>query len=230
MTTALDIITRACRLLGVVRKTESLGADEAADGLVALNGMIASWSNTTLSIHGLTWESFSLSAASVYTIGSGQTINTVLPMKISAAAINIGSVDYPLTVLTDQQYQQDISFKSIASNIPDYITYDNGYLIGKIRFYPQLGTAATLKLQSEKVITAFASLAATVDLPPGTDDALVFNLALRLAPEYEIEPSKLVYKGAMESLAMIRLNAARARPMKYSPDPIRTGDIYSGYW
>ena len=37
MTTALDLITGAARLLGVVRKGEALDDDEATDGLDALN-------------------------------------------------------------------------------------------------------------------------------------------------------------------------------------------------
>jgi hypothetical protein len=44
VTTAIDLITRSMRLARVLSKGEPLDADESADGLAALNSMMASLS------------------------------------------------------------------------------------------------------------------------------------------------------------------------------------------
>lgn len=43
MATALDVITRALRMLGAVSTGEVPSADEAADGLTTLQGMLGQW-------------------------------------------------------------------------------------------------------------------------------------------------------------------------------------------
>lgn len=204
-TSALNIITEAAQLLGVVFKSESLSSDEANDGLIALNDMLDSWSNDGLIISAYTLESFSLTGAASYTIGSGGTFNTVRPISIATAVIRYSSVDYPLEFITQEAYQQQIAIKTLTSPIPDYITYDNDYPLGKIKLYPLDTAGSTLYLQSNKPLTNLSALTTTVSLPPGWKRALKYNLALELAPQYtDNPPSPLVIQTARESLGMLR--------------------------
>lgn len=227
MTTARDIITGAVKLLGSLRKGETLDADEAADGLVALNEMISSWGNSSLLIPSRTWESFNISSGTAYTIGSGQTLNTTRPISIQRAFTRISNIDYPLTYLTDEEYE-DISFKSISTSIPEYYTYDNAYPYGTIRLYPSLATSAELHLLSEKPLTEFTTLNTSVDLAPGVKRALRFNLAIDLAPEYETAVSPEVANTAVTSLNSISLAVAKNRPIKYDPAYLDPINIYTG--
>lgn len=228
MTTALDIITGASRLIGVTFKSEALDSDEAADGLVSLNDMLSSWSNNGLLVPYRTWESFNVSGASFYSIGAGQTLNTVRPSFIRAAFIRSGNVDYSMECITDEQYES-ITFKSITSPFPDYLTYDNGYPYGKIRMYPQLSPSAELHLLTEKPLTSFATLTTTVDLPPGWNKALRFNLAIDMAPEYGVEVPASVVKGASDSKAEIMLAIAKNRPIKFKRNVLQNRNIYNAY-
>lgn len=230
MTTALDIITGAARLIGAVRMNEALAGHEAANGLVALNDMISSWSNNSLNIYARTLESLTLStSAQSYTIGSGATLNTTRPVKIVSGSIRSGNLDYDVEFISETEFES-ITLKSVSGGTPYYATYNNAYPTGTLRFYPMPTAGDVLRLLSEKPLTEFAALGTTVDLPPGTKKALRFNLALDLAPEYGIEPSKLVVKGAMESLGAIRLAAAKNRPMPYLPSTDYEGNIYTGYY
>lgn len=230
MTTALDIITGAAKLIGVVFKSEALSADEASDGLVSLNDMVSSWSNNSLLIYARTWESFNISAAASYTIGPSQTINTVRPIAIKAAFIRSGGIDYNMRQITDEQYE-DISLKSVTSPFPEWFDYDNGYPYGTLRFYPQLGVSAELHLLLEKPLTSFPTLTTQVDLPPGTNKALKYNLAIDMAPEYGVEIPDSVLKGAADSLLNISLAVAKNRPIKFRPDqPNINGRIYGGWY
>jgi len=214
VSTARDLVKGAMKLLGVLRKGESPDADEATDGFTALNQMLASWSNENLICYARTRDSYTLTGASSYTIGSGATINTTKPVEIISAYVTTGSVDYPLTFINDEVYDQYVSYKSVTSSIPSYINYSNGHPNGTIRLWPIDTSGTVLHLLSEKAITQFTSLDTTVDLPTGWEKALKYGLALDIAPEYGIgTPPPSVIAGARESKGLIELSVAKARPM-----------------
>lgn len=216
MTTALDIITGAARLLGVVRKGEALDADEAADGLSALNDMIASWSSERLFIAVRTRDSFTLTASATHTIGTDQTLNTVAPIRISNAFIRNGDLDYPLTIITDEEYDS-LALKTLAASPPAYINYikSNSSNVGTIRLYPVPSASDALHLLSEKAVTDVALTSDTVFLSQvGFKRALKYNLAIDLAPEYGVEPSNAVVAIARSSLGAIKLEVAKNIKMR----------------
>lgn len=229
-TTALQLITGALRLIQAVRKTEAITADEAEDGLAALNELLGSWSNETLNITSRVTESFNITSGTSYTIGSGQTLNTTRPISIEAAFIRIGNIDYPLTKITDEEYSS-IAYKSLGTTIPQYFNYNNGYPYGTIKIYPALVGNVGLHLLSEKPLTEIATINTEIDLPAGTKRALKYNLAVDLAPEYGKQVSEVVYKIAKESLGQIRLSVAKNRPIKQRYDnSIAGNNIYTGYY
>lgn len=228
VTTALNIIEGAGRLIGIIRKGEAMSADEGADGLVALNDMLASWSNNSLLVYNRVSESFSLvSGTASYLIGAGQTFSTVKPIKIISAFIRDGNTDYPLVVLSDDEYQ-NVSDKTSQSDIPDYLTYNNAHPYGTITLYPKPGAANTIHLLSEKVLTALASLSTTVDLPAGWNRALKYNLAVAIAPEYGAQLDPLVLRAAKESKDEIKNAINRNRSMAYKPSGVQKTNIYNG--
>jgi len=225
MTSALQLITGAARLIGVIRKSEAMTADEAADGLVALNDMLASWSNNGLLCVSRVWEYFTVNSALSYTIGTGQELNTTRPLSIKAAFFRVGTIDYPLEIITDEQYES-ITLKTLSTNYPQYLSYDNAYPYGTIRLYPQ--GAGELHLLSEKPITNIAGLSTTVDLPAGWNRAIRYNLAIDIAPEYGEEPSPAVVEMAKQSKMEIMLSIAKNRPIKAQPSKYSWYDSYSG--
>lgn len=229
MTSALDIITGGAKLLGLVFKSEALAADEAADGLITLNDMLDTWSNDNLATFAYTLESFPLTSSVSYTIGVGGNFNTARPINIVDAVIRSGSIDYPLTVITQEEYQTQIANKTIASTIPQYLTYDNGYPLGIIKMYP-VASGGTLYLQSNKPLSNLSGLSTVVDLPPGWKRALKYNWALSAAGEYGIEPSASVVQVAKQSLGAIRRSTAVNNAMPLLPSVTNTSNIYTGYW
>jgi hypothetical protein len=216
MSTALDLITGAARLLGVVRKGEALDADEASDGLSALNDMLASWSSERLFVSVRTRDNFTLTASATHTIGTGQTLNTVAPIRISDAFIRNGDLDYPLTIITDEEYDS-LALKTLAASPPSCINYikSNTSNVGTIRLYPVPSASDSLYLLSEKVATQVALTSDTVFLPhAGFKRAIKYNLAIDLAPEYGVEPSNAVVAIAKTSLGAIKLEVARNMKMR----------------
>jgi hypothetical protein len=229
MTTALQIITGAGRLLQVIRKGEAMAADEAMEGLTALNEMIGSWGNNALLVPSRVTETFSVSAATSYTIGSGGTLNTTRPTKIISAYFTSGGLDYPMEYISEEEYA-NITLKTITSPFPQFYTYTNAYPLGTIKVYPSLGSSAILNLLSEKPLTAFALLSTDASLPLGWIRALRYNLAMELAPEYGKEPSAAVIAIATQSKQAISLAIAKNKPIKFIPNSTSGwGSIYDGW-
>lgn len=227
MTTVNDIVTKAFQKVGILTKTEVISADEMLDGIDTLNAMLSSWSNDSMMVNARTRDDVSLiSGVSTYTIGTGQTFNTVRPTFINDAYVTIGSTDYPLTVITDEIYD-DIAIKSI-SGIPEYINYDNAYPVGKIRIYPVPSANYTLHIVSEKPLSQF-SINSNVDLPAGWEQALIYNLALLIAPEYNQPLDQVILKIASDSKASIQRAIMRNRTLDAQPNAGNSNNIYSGW-
>lgn len=229
MTTARDIIKKALQKNGALIKSESPDYDEAIDGLSALNALIASWSNDSLVIYARSWETFSITAnVASYTIGTGGALNTSRPSNIVAAYTRSGGIDYPITIVDDESYNT-ITFKT-AQGIPTFLNYDGGYPLGTVRMYPVPSAAYSLFLLTEKPLTEFASLDTELSMPAGTERALIYNLAIELAPEYNQQVTPSIEKIAAESLGLIRSKVAQVRGMDAFPRDITVRNIYSGYW
>ncbi len=228
-TSALDIITGAAKLLGVVFKSEALDADEANDGLVTLNDMLDSWSNDSLRVTAFTVENFALTSAASYTIGSGGNFNTSRPITVKSAVVRVGSIDYPLRWLSVEEYQTEVIAKAISTTIPRFAVYDNAYPLATLTFYA-VPSGGTFYLQSKKPLANLSALNSTVDLPPGWKKALKYNLAIDLAPQYGAQVAPEVAEGAAESLGLIKHAVLASTPMHLLDGSVNDGNIYSGYW
>lgn len=227
MTTARSIIKKSLQKIGALVKSEEPAADESADGLSALNALMASWSNDSLNEYARTLETFSLTSAANYTIGSGGNFNTVRPSNIVSATVRSGDIDYVVTVIDDETYNS-ISYKGLTG-IPEFLNYSNAYPLGVIKLYPRDSGVLSITLLTEKPLTEFASLDTDMSLPDGWERALIYNLALELAPEYNMKPDAYIAKVAQESLGMIRGKVAQVRGMDAFPDGVQVRNIYSGW-
>lgn len=226
--TALDIITGASRLIGVTFVSETLPADDANDALLVLNDMLDSWSNDGLMTYSSALENFSLTGATSYTIGSGGTFNTTRPINILSAVVRLSNVDYPLEIITQDQYQLEINNKSVTSSTPQYLTYDNAYPLGTIKMFPIPSSGSTLYLDSFKPLSNLTLLTTTVDLPPGWKRALKYNLAIELAPHYGVEPTATIVRNALRSMGAIKASTSANNAMPFMPSPIARYSILSG--
>lgn len=228
MTTALSIIKSAMRKGGILVKSETPDADEANDALESLNDLLASLSNDSMLATSRVLESFPiLSGVSNYTMGSGGDFNTQRPIKLISAYVRVGTIDYMLDIVTDENYAS-IPLKSTGS-IPQHINYTNAYPLSTIRLFPMPASGYTLFLLSEKELSSF-TLNQTVDLPPGWKRMLVYNLAVELCAEYGQSVPAEVEMIARESKAAIRQAIMTARPMQWENGLGNTGNIYSGWW
>lgn len=206
--TGRDMIAASLRLIAALEGGETPSAQEATDGLAALNRLLGTWSNEDLMIHTVVREEFALTAGDAsYTMGSGANFNTARPIRILRATIEVQSstptVEYPLTIRTAEEWAA-ISIKDLTSSIPTDLFPEGTYPNETLNFYPTPSAANRVVLYSHKPLTEIATLDTNVSFPPGYDRALIYNLSVDIAPEYGRPVSDVVGMTAIESKAALK--------------------------
>jgi hypothetical protein len=238
--TALEIIKRSLRLLGVEASGETPGVNESNEALTVLNQMIEQWSNEKLMLYTLVNNLFAVTAGTTtYTmgpVGSGATWESsqaVRPMQIQRYAGFIRAnqsglnTDYAMDYYPNDRFQ-NIFQKDISTNYPYAWTCDWAYPIATVRIYPKPTITTQFGLTEYAQLTKFNSLTDQIVMPPGYEAALAWNLCLDLAPEYGVEPSAVVIDRAKETKFVIK--RANAQPVLMSVDrTLLTHGIYSIY-
>lgn len=187
MTTGVQLISQALRSIGALGATETADGDTAANTLATLNQMLDAWSSNRLMIFTEGKLTHTLTGAGSYTIGSGGDIDTTRPVFIKEVFINNGSRDYGLTKIGETEYAR-VSNKTATSNLPSFYYYDGGFPLGTIRLTPLDTAGYTLNLYVRQPLSSIA-LDDTLSLPPAYEEAIKYNLGIRLAPEYQVQLS-----------------------------------------
>lgn len=192
---AQDIIISALRKLFVVRTGQTPSTPELADGLNALNRMIANWNTERLIVTAMTKFSGTLvTAQQSYTIGQSGSpdFSTARPIAIDSANIitATGGFVKPLELVDEIGWSQ-MAGRSRQANIPLKLFYQATYPNGTLWLFPTPNVAATLELWAWGQIAQFATLTANFDLQPGYEQAIIWNLAEQLGPEmrHALDPS-----------------------------------------
>jgi hypothetical protein len=189
---------------------------EYADGLVAINSLLDALRNESLMCYATQVESLTLAASTdSYSIGPSGDLDTTRPTGIEQAWIRDGGIDYPVRLISDEQYSA-IPDKSAESDWPTEANYRATMPTGTLYVYPLPNGAATMVLRTRIPLGAFTATTDEVSLPPGWEEMLVFNLAVRWAPEFETQASQTVVDVAMSSKASIK--RTNSRPMLASSD------------
>lgn len=209
MATCANLIERAMRLLGQVPTGGTPTTSEYAIGLIAVNGMLSSWCNEKLMCYAMREESLTFTAAVSRTIGPSGNLVTTRPVEISAAwVVDSGNTSQPVDIITDEEYAA-IPDKTATSNYPSRANYKASMPDGTIYFYPVPTASGTMKLLTRTPLTAFSATSDSVSLPPGWEDAIAFNLAVVLGPEFETEAKGSTVEMARTTKAAIkRVNSA----------------------
>jgi len=218
-TTVGDIIRSAMRKVGVLAAGEPLPADEGDDALKVFTQLVDSWTNETLLIPVVNVVTKQLiDGVSSYTIGvySGDEapdyhIETARPERIISAFIRDSSgTDYHLKEMNSDQYSRLNIKDSVARPARFYLR--KGWPTNEILFesIPYAGETLHMEVvQPLSEVLPAASLTEEINLPPGYERALIFNLCLDLADEWGKSPSAAVATHAVEGKKLLKRNNYR---------------------
>lgn len=234
-TTARDLISASLRKLGAVASGEALSADEATDGLGTLNALIDSWSTESLLIPNKVREVFTLVAGQqTYTMGTGGDFNTSRPQLIENAEVQVPGgvtpVEIPIQILNKDQFAEIVQ-KATQGTYPQALYADYAYPLCNVSFWMVPAQTVNVALYSWKPLSRLTDLSTALSLPPGYERALIYALAIDLAPEYGRAASAEVVGIAAESKAAIKRMNSRSPYLRVDDAllPRRAGfNIFTG--
>jgi len=231
-TTPLSLIIRALKKTGALGVGQSASAEDVQDAFADLNDMLGQWARKRwLIYHLIDWSVVSTGQLS-YTIGPAGDFNVTRPDRLEFAFFRqLGSsfkpVDYPLEILQSYEDYARITIKDLQG-FPLSIFYDSGYPLGTLYPWPVIPAAQyELHILVKEVLGSFVSLTQTVNLPPEYNEALLYNLACRLRPSYQLPPDAQITALALTSLSVIK-NANAQIPLLRLPTAVaKNGTPYN---
>lgn len=183
--TAVTIIEDARRLLGVHAEEEPLQAHEQVTGLRWLTRMLKTWeADPDLGTWLLTEGTLALVASTAsYLFGAGGAFTTVPFEMTDSIRIYRGGSNVPMTRMTRQDYYALPNPDN--TGFPTQWFYDRQRDSGTLYVWPSPDTTAgTLKFTYRRRIMDLDAGTDNFDLPPEWEDAIAYNLAMRLIPVY----------------------------------------------
>lgn len=206
MTTVLEIITDAMQDAGILASNETPNATDGQKAFRLLNRMLEGDSTEDLMIYQNVQEVFSLAAGSqTYTIGAGGNWNTTRPVDITAIYMrDTNGNDLPVTLLSYEQYA-DILSKPVTATIALSAWVNPGMPLTSVTFWPvPTATSYSAVIWSWKLLTAFTSLADSVTLPPGYEDYIESNLAVRCCRAFARPVPQEIQEWAVETKSKLK--------------------------
>jgi hypothetical protein len=213
---ARSIGTTALRLLGVAAAEAPLSADMAQSALEALNTMLDSWSVEKL----LTYHRPKIPLALVpgrasYTWGvtvPPSDIPREPPVRLELALLTVEDtapgLEWEVTILDQSEYEAGIWMKNLTSSYPAALYLDSAEPVATLHVWPIPDMPYTLQLLPWQAHSPYGGWDDVLEWPAGYQRAMVYGLALELAPQYMVEPSPLILRTAEESKrALYPLNA-----------------------
>lgn len=202
-TTIAKLIRTALRKVGAVPAGTNLTDAELADARDELRRMLDTWRLESLMVYAQTLRRFDLQPGKmVYTYGELGDFEAVRPQNVLAATIlNEVGGSFPLIALTPGEYSA-LSYKDQVGR-PTRFFYNPTFPMAELRFdrVPDDDAVELLVLEPlsvpDLVDTEFS-------FPPGYEDAVIYNLGMRLAGEYDVDPGQEVMGLAMAFKKLIK--------------------------
>jgi len=184
------------------------------DAIDELNRLIGSLNCDRMFIYSLDPLSLAItSGTGSWTIGcdSGATFQTPRPASISQAyLVDTTGTRTQVTVATPQQWAERNNHTCDCESGVQLLYYDAGYPVATIYLRTWITNPQSLELWVWHSIPRFTDVSNAVVLPPGYEDLLTLNLAVRLGPHFQRAIDPALRADAREALMRVEsLNAPK---------------------
>jgi hypothetical protein len=186
-----QLIAGALRLCGVLAEGESATTEQVTNASEALNMLVKRFEADGMPLWAIKQSTIAMTAAvNSYNIGLGQTINISKPLKIIQAFIRDSSNnDTPMRVITRQEY--NVLGNKASSGRPIQIFYEPLGDYGVLHVFPTPSSTDasgnTLYIVYQRPFEDFDASTDNPDFPQEWYEVLKYQLATRLAGEYQID-------------------------------------------
>jgi len=212
---AQDIIKSALRLINALASGENPTGTEAEDALIVLNQMIDSFNAESLMIFTESIQDFAfIPEQQTYKLGTGGDFNAPRPAKIDRASVilvtnPVNPIEIPIVIYSDQDWQQ-VTLKTIDTTYPLSMYDDGAFPFRNLSFWPiPRDNSSTFRMYSWSPLSQFPDLATKLSFPPAYFELIRYNLAVRLAPEFQAPLRPEVSGLALSSLAKVKAMNAK---------------------
>jgi hypothetical protein len=213
VTTARDILTLAFKEAGVLGVGQTLLAEDVNDGFTYLRRMMQQWQKKRWLIPGLTTVSALGNDLKSNTIGPGGHWDyPIRPDKIQSAYMvqqNTGQtpVSIPLRLIFAKEDYDRITLKDL-NTYPGAVFYDNLWTggVGNVYVWPIPSATYRIYLTIKTDLGWPGDIDSDFDLPLEYEEAIHYNLALRLCSGYQLQPQDETKRLARASLNTIKVS------------------------
>jgi hypothetical protein len=229
--TPLDLITLALKQAGVVGIGQPVQPENANDAFTLLNMMLGQWNRRRWLVYHLVGVAKVATGARSYTIGAGGDFDLARPDRIESAYVrqltNAGpnQTDYPLTLLQSMEDYSRIALKGMVG-FPAYAFLDSDFPLGRLYVWPVPTGIYEIHLLLKAELPGFDTMSQDIDLPPEYQEAIMYNLAGRLRPHFQLPPDPTITALARASLNTVR-NANVQIPTLQMPSDLARGGSYN---
>ena len=220
MATGQGIIEDALLDIGVGTPGDTLDQGVLNHGLRVLNRMWSSWGAELGPVYSITQDTYTWgSGAASKTIGATGDIAVARPIEIVSIQTRKDNLDYTVNRVSYEQYQTTV-LKSVSTDYPDVWANSGTFPNDTIYLYPTPASSLTVYINSKKALTAF-TMAGTISLPEGYEEAIQKNLTIELAPAHgKTVRSETVIRARNAKKAILAIND---EPGELWPDELMPG-------
>lgn len=217
-TVVSDLLYAGLRIAGVTTGAgRAASPEQMADAFSSLNRMLSSWNVERSNIYTISISAYQLIGGQhVYTIPGD--FDGPRPVNIDRAAVLLGDspLRLPVKILTDQEWSQ-IKLQNLTGSFPTKLYADGSFPQCNLYVWPAPSMPCQLELYTWQ---AFAQLYAQDDpirYPDGYEEAITYNLAMRLAAMFRTQLTPEAIAIAKDSLARIKSHNVPSPLMSCDP-------------
>lgn len=237
VTTFQDLITLALKNAGILGVGQTAAAEDSNDACQLLNAMIGQWQRRRYLVYHLIELVTQGTGNETYSVGPNGDFTTAIrpaAIKYAFARQNVNSnsqqIDYPIEILPARETYAQIALKSLQA-FPRWAYYDASFPEGTLFVYPVIQPYFEVHIGVQEVLQSVTSLTGEMNMPGEYVEALMYNLAIRLAANYNSPINPAVpglARAALETLRSVNAQIPRMNLPKGLTNPARYnvfGDI-----
>lgn len=186
-----QVITGALRKLAVLPSGGTPTTAQINDAVEALNALVKAFQADGMPLWKISSQSFNtVAGTSSYTVGLSQTVNCPKPLKVLQAFYTVsGGNNTPMNVTNRYDFNRFPQGSSVTGT-PINLYYQPLRTTGTITLWPTpVDSTTSITFHYQAPYEDMDATANDFDFPAEWIQALIYNLAWALAPEYGIPPT-----------------------------------------
>lgn len=144
----------------------------------------------------------------------------------------LANLEIPVEIIPNVDRWAELSLKTTPSTIVTHVFIEDTAPLMTLNVWPVPSIQAALVLYSQKSLDQVVDADTVIQLPEGYEEMIVYNLAIRLAPEFGKQIDSMIMQTAMETKAAVKIKNAKPVIMKsdaFGMNSPRTFNIMTGY-